>query len=169
MATLTEDIVIGWLKDMGMDPMPAPDPNANWHYTVYVPPNQDQHSLEVIGPKNRPRAVIVGAMTTISPEHNAALLALDSGAKSQFVNALAAALSNQFVEFKIEQDPATANVSKFEVFAVRYDDGLTLDSFARTISSVFKTRIAGVQCIQQFLDSQPPGGGELAFHKPGIQ
>lgn len=169
MLRITKELISGWLKDMGLSPTPAPDPNGNWHFAVAIPPNQNERKVEVFGNKDMPRAVFIGANTVISPEHVATLMALDSDAKRQFATDLMTALNREFVEYNVEYEPVTGDVKNFVVTAVRYDDGLTLDSFARTVSSVFKAQIAGIQCVQQHLGGTTPPGGEFAFRKLGMQ
>lgn len=168
MVKITKEMITGWLKDMGLSPTPVPDPNGNWHLAVAIPPNQNERKVEVFVNKDMPRAVFVGANTVISSEHVSTLMALDSDAKRQFATDLMAALNREFVEYNVECDSATHDVKSFVVTAVRYDDGLTLDSFARTVSSVFKTQIAGIQCVQQHLGGTTPPGGEFAFRKLGM-
>jgi hypothetical protein len=52
---------------------------------------------------------------------------------------------------------------------MRFDDGLTLDSFARTMSSVSKACFDGCALFLERLgDLGPAPGGEFAFKKLGI-
>ena len=169
MAKISKELIHGWLKDIGMSPMPIPDPQGEWRYSVCMPANQDQNRLEVFGNRALPRAVIIGSSTMLSPEHRANLGALDADAKRQFVSDLVAALNKDFVEYQLEQDALTGDLVKFQVSAVRFDDGVTLDSFARTLGSVFKAQLAGIQCVQQHLGGATPAGGEFAFRKLGMQ
>jgi hypothetical protein len=169
MAKISKEVIVGWLKDMGFNPKPVPDAAGDWRYSICIPPTQEQNRLEVFGSKQLPRAVIVGSNTAISPEHSSTLIALDADAKREFLAALVNALNKEFVEYQLEMDQLTGDVKSFRVTAVRYDDGLTLDSFNRTVGSVYKTQIAAIQCVQQFLGGTPPEGGEFAFRKLGIQ
>jgi hypothetical protein len=53
---------------------------------------------------------------------------------------------------------------------MRYDDGLTLDSFARTISSLMKACVDGVSCFHDRLDDATPApDNESSFRKVGTQ
>jgi hypothetical protein len=168
MSKVSKEAVLGWLKDMGLDPKPAPDANGNWHYTFFMPPNQAGNRLEVFGLKERPRAVVIAANTVLSPQHTEVLAALDGDAKRLFVSDLMVALNKEFTEYNIERDTAV-EVKNFVITAVRYDDGLNLDSFARTVSSVFKAQVAGIQCVHQHLGGTTPQGGEFSFKKLGLQ
>ena len=47
------------------------------------------------------------------------------------------------------------------VQATRYDDGLSLDSFARTVSSVNKAEVAGIACVQRRLSPRTSGPGGI--------
>ena len=62
--------------------------------------------------------------------------------------------------------PATECPKALRVTAVRFDDGLTLDSFARTVSSVCKACSDIVVLFSERLgDLEPQAGGEFAFKK----
>lgn len=158
METISEDIIVDWLKNMGLDPKPAPDPRGTWRYTICVPPDQQQRQLVVFAIKDLPRAVGVACATVLSPEHNAAFNALDSDAKGQFIADLQNTLTRESVEYRLERDSASGHIKGFDVHAVRYDDGLTLDSFAGTISSVSKAQFAAVRFIWQRFGGSPPEG-----------
>jgi hypothetical protein len=168
MAMMSKDGIVGWLKDMGLNPITVPDPQGSWRYRFYMPANQDQNQLEVFGLKALPRGVAVASNTVLSPEHATNFIALDSDAKNAFMNDLVTSLNKDFVEYRIEHDNLTGDLKSFQVTAVRYDDGLTLDSFARTVSSVFKAQIAGIHCVRQHLGGNTPQGGEFAFRKLGM-
>ena len=86
MAMVSKDGIVGWLKDMGLNPIPVPDPEGSWRYRVYMPANQNQNQLEVFSLKAQPRAVVVGSNTVLSPEHATNFIALDSDAKNAFMN-----------------------------------------------------------------------------------
>lgn len=169
MVKITRELIGGWLKDMGLNPVPIPDPAGSWRYTVAIPPNQDQRRLEVFGIATMSRVVCIGAKTTISPEHKAVLVALDDDAKREFHAALIKSLDREFIEYNVEQNALTMEVDSFVVQAARFDDGLTLDSFARSINSVYKAQVGGIQCVQQHLGGSTPHGGEFAFRKLGMQ
>jgi hypothetical protein len=53
----------------------------------------------------------------------------------------------------------------FQITATRYEDGLSLDSLARTVSSVYKAELAAIICAQQHLGRQGPAGrgGDFLF------
>jgi hypothetical protein len=169
MAKITKELVAGWIKDMGLSPTPTPDPSGHWRYSVSIPPNQGERHLEVFGMTSMPRALIIGAKTVISPEHRAVLVALDADAKREFHAALIKSLDREFIEYNIEHDTLSQDVLSFVVQAARFDDGLTLDSFARSVNSVYKAQIGGIQCVQQHLGGSTPQGGEFAFRKLGMQ
>ena len=159
MERISEDIIVDWLKNMGLDPKPAPDQvTGAWRYSVCVPPDQEQRRMLVFAIKDLPRAVGVACGTLLTPEHTAALFALEPGAKGQFMADLQTALTRESVEYRLERDSASGDIKGFDVHAVRYDDGLTLDSFAGTISSVSKAQFAAVRCIWQHLGGSPPEG-----------
>lgn len=163
-------VILGWLKDMGLEPVTIPDQQASAHYAVQYPKGNPANHIEILCPNELPRAVVIGTKTSLSPEHSAAFGDLDVDAQQEFLRDLTYELNRDYVEYTLEQDPTSGRPVSFHVTAVRYDDGLTLDSFARTVSSVFKGQIAGVMCVRRHLGTMPPAGGsEFAFRKLGIQ
>lgn len=160
---LTQDLGERWLRDMGCTPMKGPqDPQLAWQLEFDHPPGSPG-KLVLANPKARPRALIVISTIMISPEHVAAFQDLDQDEKFEFLKELGTTLNREFVEFGLMGNPGMECPAGFQVTATRYDDGLTLDSLSRSISSVYKAQLAGISCIQLHL--APKGGGTAgSFH-----
>lgn len=159
----------GYLRAIGSSPVKIKDDRARWHYEIDYPPNTP-HRIHVINPVERPQAVVIASATGVSPEHLAAFDELDDDAKADFLWDLRMVLNNQFVEFSLqgaENERACPKV--FEITCTRYEDGLNLDSFARSISSVYKLEIAGILCVQKHLSPKSfGGGGRFDFKRLGL-
>ena len=159
----------GWLHDMGCSPTVIKvNPNADWEFDCVYPTNTAHHVI-VVSPKDRPKAVMVATETKLSPEHVAAFGDLEDDAKADFMRDLQGALNRDYVEYGLQVGTGTACPSGFQVSATRYVDGLTLDSFARTVSSVYKAELQGIMCVQRHLNSGSPGGagGHFEFKRMG--
>jgi hypothetical protein len=107
-----------------------------------------------------------------SPEHLELFGTFENEDKQAFLNDLQSTLNREFVEFQFEgAGTGLSCPTAFLITAIRYDDGLSLDSLARTVSSVYKAELAGISCVQQKLGQRnfPAGGGDFPFKMPRLQ
>lgn len=171
---LTGALVEGWLKDIGSTPkgVTPPAPESSFQYEFDYPKGTP-HRLIVLHPIATPRALVVLTQVSMSPEHLTTFKDLEDPDKIAFLQDLGTALNREFVEygymFMTPTPGALTCPTAFQVSATRFDDGLSLDSFARTVSSVYKTEVAGITCVQKHL--QPGtftgGGGNFDFKRSG--
>jgi len=75
------------------------------------------------------------------------------------------------VECQIEGTPMVHCPAGFAANCIRYDDGLTLDSFAHNIASLQRTVFDAIAVFHEHLGDVGPAapGGEFAFRKLGVQ
>lgn len=167
---LSSPLQIGeWLRDMGLTPEMKNDPNANWVFEVAYPQN-GQYRFAIANPKALPRAVTIAARLAPTAEQVRAFRDLEGDVKQEFWRTLRSILNREFVEFQIEGTPLSDCPIAFQVSAVRYDDGLTLDSLHRTLSSVNKACLDGCAFFEERLGGAgPASGGEFEFKRLGIQ
>jgi hypothetical protein len=162
-------LIEGWLRDMACVPQRVSEPTCNWAFEANFPPDGPLN-VRVMNPKAIPRAVAVVARVMPSPSQAAAWPGLDEDARREFWHDLRSKLNREFTEYQIE---GTMNVdcpTAFVVQAIRWDDGLTLDSFARSLSSINKAFHDGSSVFEERLGSSTPSsGGEFAFKKLPIQ
>jgi hypothetical protein len=172
-AQQSSELVEGWIRDMGCHPRKMPGGNTNWQFEVDYPVNTP-HRMVVVNPVSAPRAVIIGVKVAFSPQHIAAFGPLEDYDKHKFIEDLQATLNREFVEYTFDDGVPLTNLScpnSFQITAIRYEDGLSLDSFARTISSVYKSELAALLCVQRHLrgDEIPGPGGDFGFKTPRLQ
>ena len=172
-AQQSSGLIEGWIKDMGCHPRKVPVGNANWNFEVDYPVSTP-HRMVVLNPVTAPRAVIIGVKVEFSPEHVGAFGLLEDYDKQKFMDDLQATLNREFVEFTFDDGVPITGLScpkSFQITAIRYEDGLSLDSFARTVSSVYKTEFAALMCVQRHLrgDDIPGPGGDFGFKVPRLQ
>jgi hypothetical protein len=167
---ITSNLTESWIRDIGCTPKPVSplDPAMQFHIEVDYPAGTP-HRITTHSPVAKPRALVVASVVGVSPEHLARFQDLENEEKIDFLMDLQTTLNREYVEFAFP--PMSGGLqcpSMFQVFAVRYDDGLSLDSFARTMSSVYKAELAGITCVQRHLSPLGPGaGGDFPFKRMG--
>src|ERR1700733_12635774 len=135
----------GWLRDIGCEPQSVTDPSAVWRFDLQFPPGVP-HRISILGPTKPARAVIVITGIAFAAEHHAAFNQLDEDAKQEFIRDLNGTLDRPFVEYQLDGVTNQTLVCPigFRVTSVIFDDGLSLDTLAFRITSVFKAEMAGV-------------------------
>jgi hypothetical protein len=169
MSANTKALVEGWLRKMGVTPKPVADPATLWHFEFDFPVNR-QHTMHAVCPVGTPDGVVIASKIDVDKVHLQTFDALDSDAKEEFLWELRKTLNTPRVDFTMEgvagpMDCPTA----IQTSAVRFFDGVTLDSFARTVSCVFKAELAAVWVINRYL--APKGyasGNRFDFKRLGM-
>ena len=79
-------------------------------------------------------------------------------------------MNNNDADFQIDGAETLQDCpTRFQIQVVRYEDGKTLDSFARSLGAVYKTRLAGVWVVQEELGPRSFGaGGRFRLQATGI-
>jgi hypothetical protein len=165
----TPTIIEGWLHDLGLTSTRRTDAGSNWalEFTVLGP---NPLVLSAVNPKSVPRAVMLVCGMSAAPEHITMFNALELSARKEFWRNMRDALNREYVEFQLDGVAPTECPKMLRVSCVRFDDGLNLDSFARSISSVCKAAAAAVaQFTDRFEDPNSTTTGEFAFKKVGTQ
>ncbi len=165
----TPTVIEGWLHDLAIAATRRTDAASNWalEFTVAGP---SPLVLSAVNPKSVPRAVMLVCGMSAAPAHIEAFNTLPDSARKEFWQQLRITLNREYVEFQVEGNVPTECPKTLRVTAIRFDDGLTLDSFARSISSVCKACGDAVAHFTDRLgDPNAPLGGEFAFKKVGTQ
>jgi hypothetical protein len=157
-----------WLKLMGSTPIDIQDPGTEWHFQFDYPANTP-HIMHVAVPKERPSGIVIVSGTDVSHEHLEAFAALDDEAKEDFLWDLRNTLNVVDVDFKMEGVSGDLDCpTQVKISVTRYEDGLTLDSFARSVGAVFKTELNGIWVILRHLGGKRFGtGGRFDFKRLG--
>jgi hypothetical protein len=165
----TPDIIEGWLHDLGLACVRRTDAASNWalEFTILGP---NPLVLSAVNPKSVPRAVMLVCGLASAPVHMEAFKTLEGSARTQFWQQMRDTLNREFVEYQLDGTPPSECPKMLRVTAIRFDDGLSLDSFARSISSVCKAAASAVALYTDRLgDPNAPTSGEFAFKKVGTQ
>jgi len=128
----------GWLRDMALTPIRRPSDGLNNWNLEFTIQGASPLVLNAVNPKALPRAVMLVCGMMAVQEHVTAFAKLTAEQRKDFWQDLRASLNREFVEFQIEGVFGVECPKALRVTAIRFDDGMTLDSFARTISSVCK-------------------------------
>lgn len=158
-----------WLTEMGNPPEEQADPQANWHLGFTYPAGSG-HRMHAAQPKDKPDAVVIATKTTISPNHVEAFEALPDDEKRNFQFGFRRTLNRMETDYRVEgvNQPSDCPQS-FQISAVRFADGLTKDSFARTVGAVYKTELDGIFFVQErLMDRGLNGGGRFNFERLGV-
>jgi hypothetical protein len=131
------------------------------------------HSAERLGVLElaaQPGRVIIATAAELSPEHRDGFAKLDDDAKEAFQWRFRHALINNDSDFQIDGvDTLHDCPTPFQIITMRYEDGLTLDSFARSLGVVHKTKLIGIWVVQEELGPRSFGaGGRFDFKKLGF-
>jgi hypothetical protein len=161
--------VEGWLKDMGLTPIPQADPKAEWHFLVHYPANGPT-SVDVLSPKGQPGKIMIICGVELSHDHREAFDKLDDDGKNDFLWRFRHTINVPESDFALDgADGVLDCPSRFQIASARYEDGLTLDSFASSVGAVFKTHLRAIWVIQEHLSPRNFGtGGRFDFKRLGL-
>jgi hypothetical protein len=158
-----------WLEQMDCTPVPQADPQAEWHFVIHYPANGPT-ALDVLAPKGRGNRLLIVCSVEVSHEHREAFDKLDDDGKDDFLWRFRHAINVAEANFALQGAEGMLECpSRFQVSATRYEDGLTLDSFAQTEGSVFKTNQRAIWVIQEHLAPRSFGsGGRFDIKRQGL-
>ncbi len=134
----TPTVIEGWLRDLALEPTARADAGPNNWNLEFTVPGPNPLVINVMNPKVIPRGVMLMCGLFSAQEQIVAYSKLSNDQKRSFWDDLRKTLNREFVEFQIEGVAVAECPKTLRVSAVRFDDGLTLDSFARSVSSVCK-------------------------------
>jgi hypothetical protein len=165
-----EEQAIEWLEAMGLSPEPSPQPGTNWHVSVRYPPNetgQDLHVLQAEGASNL-LTIITG--TEFSPPHVKAFGKLPDGQKRRFQLEFRRVLTRIETDSQIAGSEGPLDCPEgFQISRTRYEDGLSLHSFAHSVGAVHKAKLDAILFINQELGDGMAGPEQrFDFERLGI-
>jgi hypothetical protein len=145
-----------WLRQLGCVPNAVKSVDGNEWQMQFVFPPGSQQNMACFSPRTPAGSTVVSVNYPLGRGESAydTLTDLQKGA---FLQELRLVLSRDHLYHDIApgQTP-TACPRSFAVFDMRFDDGLTLDSFARSIIEVSNTALAANLCCARHLVGTRP-------------
>jgi hypothetical protein len=142
-----------WLRQLGTSPKSLSSTEGNdWQLQFVFPPGSQQ-TLACFAPRVPTGSTVISVNYPLSGGESAYDL-LTEVQRNAFLQELRQVLSRDHLYHDIA--PGTkpgACPRSFAVFDMRFDDGLTLDSFARSIITVSNTALAANLCCARHLAS----------------
>jgi len=149
--------VEGWVRRLGSTPVEVADPATAWHVQFDYPKNTPHH-MHAAMPSGQPGMVVIVSVLNVGHEHLKAFDELDAGSQEEFLYELRHVLNVPEAEFNLEGAGKPIECPKtITITCTRYDDGLTLDSFARSVGAVYKSFLNALWTLQHRLGGQKPG------------
>ena len=164
-----QEKVENWLGLLGCQPRVQDDPDSSWHL-VFNYPSSTQHLMNAVRPKGENKPVVIVTRTNVDEGHRSKFAELDDDAKEDFLWQLRRTMNSVEVDFKVEgvDGPLTCPTA-FQLSLARFEDGLTLDSFAQSVGKVFKTELNAVWVFQEHFKPNNGGRGpRFDFKKFGL-
>jgi len=145
-----------WLRTIGCTPTELTDPQAQWNLSFDYPA-RSPHRMHVASPVAIPAAAVIASGFELTPQHLQNFARLDDEEKERFLWNLRQKVNCADVEFQFFNVTQRLDCpSKIQFAITRFADGLTMDSFARSLGAVFKTELGAIWLVEEHL-----GGGEV--------
>lgn len=168
MADLRE-LVESWLRELGCEPEANEHPQTAWDLKFEYPVGSG-NEMHAAQPKGKDKAVLLACITPVHSRHVKAFEALADDEKRDFQIDLRRNLNRVEVDYQIHGSEGPLDCPEsYQVSATRFRDGLSLDSFARSVGAIYKAKLDSVLFIQKRLEPRAEGnGGRFDFERMGF-
>ena len=158
-----------WLVRLGSTPVEMDDPQTDWHLRFDYPA-KSPHMMHAAQPKGQPDMVVLLSGLDVAHSHLKRFEELDQDSQETFLLDLKKTLTHDSHDFKFEGVENERDCpKKIIIQCTRYEDGLSLDSFARSVSAVFKGFLRAILVTRSHLQGNGPGNADrFDFKKLGI-
>lgn len=150
-----KETVASWLEALQCEYRSVDDAQMEWRYEVRYPPRRPDHVMHVAGVPGPMPSLAIASVTRMSPRHRQRFEGLPDDEKRVFLFGLRHSLNDPLVDFEMRGGGGLECPEAFQVSVRRFEDGLTLDSFARSVGAVYKVELGAVWYIQETLDREP--------------
>lgn len=155
--TDTREVVENWLRALGCTPVAENDAGSGWHlhfdYPVKTP-----NLMHVVSPAENRDAVVIATGITVNGAHVETFGRLSDDEKVDFLYEFRQMLNTPETDFIFEGTTGALDIPKtIQISSLRYTDGLTLDSFARSTGAVYKMQLKTMMFVQHKLGERPGG------------
>jgi hypothetical protein len=155
-----------WLRQLGCTPGAVKSVEGNEWQMQFVFPPGSQQNMACFSPRTPTGATVISVNYPLG-RGEAAYDALSDVQKGAFLQELRLTLSRDHLYHDIAPGATPTSCPRsFAAFDVRFDDGLTLGSFARSIIAVSNTALAANLCCARHLttvraSSAPPSAAQV--------
>lgn len=150
-----QQTVASWLEALRCPFRLVDDPHVAWRYEVKYPVGRDDHIMHVAGVPGAVPSLAIASITRMSPRHLERFDGLPDVDQRAFLFGLRHTLNTPDVDFELKGAGGLTCPEAFQVSVRRFVDGLSLDSFARSLGAVYKTELSAIWFIQESLEHDP--------------
>jgi hypothetical protein len=133
-----------WLADEGLFKQRIHDDNANFHFLVNFPEN---NNIDVVQPKGKEDLIIIGCGTSIGPEHIELIKAAPNSKKQQIIWDFKFTINSFLLDFQLDHPDDILQI--FIISDQIFEDGLSKNSLIGTIKKVFKVKVQCLMCLEK--------------------
>lgn len=145
-----------WLRQLGCAPSAVNSIEGNEWQMQFVFPPGSQQNMACFSPRTPAGATVVSVNYPLGRGEQAFELLTDVQ-KGAFMQELRLVLSRDYLYHDIAPGATPTSCPRsFASFDMRFDDGLTLDSFARSIIAVSNAALAANLCCARHLSGARP-------------
>lgn len=155
MAQDLRETVASWLEAMQCEFRQVDDPRMAWRYEVRYPTRRTDHIMHVAQVPGPVPSLAIASITRMSERHLQRFAGLPDDEKRVFLFGLRHTLNTPEVDFELKGGGGLACPEAFQVSVRRFEDGLSLDEFARSFGAVYKIELSAIWFIQETLDQDP--------------
>ncbi len=147
-----------WLEALECEFRSVDDEQMEWHFEVRYPVRRPDHVMHVAGVRGPVPSIAIASVTRLSDRHLQRFSGLPDDEKKVFLFGLRHTLNHPEVDFELKgADGGLACPTAFQISVRRFEDGLSLDEFARSMGAVYKIELSAIWFIQETLEQEPMG------------
>lgn len=146
MTKIEEYIVKNWIIDEDMFVCKIHDENSNFNYQI----NYQGMIMNVIQPKVNDDVLVIVCSSEVSSVHSEWMSNKTMEYRNEFLYDFKFKINSFDVEFDLDIDESNLMLKGFIIQDVIYSDGLTKDSFMRSLRRINSDRLSCVWTIEKY-------------------
>lgn len=146
MTKIEEYIVKNWIIDEDMFVCKIHDENSNFNYQI----NYQGMIMNVIQPKVNDDVLVIVCSSEVSSVHSEWMSNKTMEYRNEFLYEFKFKINSFDVEFDLDIDESNLMLKGFIIQDVIYSDGLTKDSFMRSLRRINSDRLSCVWTIEKY-------------------
>ena len=146
MTKIEEYIIKNWIIDEDMFVCQIHDENSNFNYQI----NYQGMIMNVIQPKVNDDVLVIVCSSEVSSVHSEWMSNKTMEYRNEFLYEFKFKINSFDVEFDLDIDESNLMLKGFIIQDVIYSDGLTKDSFMRSLRRINSDRLSCVWTIEKY-------------------